>query len=146
MIVAGLDLHARFWSKVAVASIDRCWPWRAHVGANGYGRFELQGKMAGAHRVSVLLRDGAFPDPGDDVDHLCRNTACPRHLEVVSHQENTRRGVAGQVNGDRQRAITECPKGHPYNSVNTAFRQDGARRCRPCENQRRADYRARTGR
>ncbi len=32
---------------------------------------------------------------GMDVDHLCRNRACvnPKHLELVSHKENLRRGA-----------------------------------------------------
>jgi hypothetical protein len=91
--------------------------------------------MDGAHRVAVLLMTGALPGKGFDVDHLCRTTACvnPKHLEVVTHRENNLRGIAGQVNGDRMRAITHCPKGHAYDEENTHIRPTGARRCNACD-------------
>lgn len=126
---------ARFWAKVDNSQgPDACWLWTAYVGTHGYGRFKLAGRMEAAHRVSILLTTGAWPTPGMDVDHLCRVTACvnPAHLEVVTHQENNRRGIAGQVNADRQRAVTHCPQGHPYDADNTALRRDGRRRCKAC--------------
>lgn len=137
MKVVGLDL--RFWAKVAKGEPDECWPWQGHIDKrSGYGRLSVggrAGRMEGAHRVAVFLETGEWPPKGMDVDHLCRVHACVniRHLEVVTHQLNNQRGIAGEVNGARQLAITHCPRNHSYDERNTGVRQDGRRRCRECD-------------
>lgn len=71
-----------------------CWEWQGAVDPNGYGRFHLDGRMLGAHRVAYLLIAGAIPE-GHDLDHLCRNRRCvrPSHLEPVTRQVNLLRGA-----------------------------------------------------
>ncbi len=74
-----------------------CWvdtSYAPHV--NGYvsignGNRHLHIK---AHRKSYGFFIGLVPE-GLELDHLCRNRACynPAHLEPVTRQENTRRGL-----------------------------------------------------
>lgn len=156
IVTALKDLAAdpeRFWSKVD--KTGTCWQWTRYVESDGYGKFWVGprrvGQMVGAHRVAVFLATGEWMPKGMDVDHLCRNHGCvrPDHLEIVTHRENNRRGVAGQVNGARQRAITHCPQGHPYDDGNTRLRKadqwGGAhRKCRECWRLYMERYRART--
>lgn len=126
---------SRFWTKVQ--KTDTCWIWTAYQ-CEGYGRFGIgtagNRTMACAHRVAWELVHGPVPD-GLELDHLCRNPSCvnPDHLEPVTHQENVRRGLAAVLGGQRQRAKTHCPQGHPYDERNT-YRSPatGKRQCRCC--------------
>ena len=129
----------RFWGKVTGDDFTTCWEWTAYRDQNGYGRFNIGGRAGSthmAHRVAYELLIGPVPN-GLELDHLCRNRACvnPWHLDPVTHLVNSRRGIAGQVNAERQRAITHCPEGHPYDGQNTTLRSSGARRCKTCSRQ-----------
>lgn len=77
-----------------------CWSWPTR-NKSGYGSFYLHGKARKAHRVSfeLYVRD---LEPGEVVDHLCRNEGCvnPSHLEAVTHRENIMRGNV-RMKGDR---------------------------------------------
>ena len=72
-----------------------CWFWLGNVDEYGYGR--VGGRKRRAHRVWFELVRGPIP-AGMDLDHLCRNRRCvrPDHLEIVTRQENIRRGVAAR--------------------------------------------------
>ncbi|MBS69355.1 MAG: hypothetical protein CMK98_13615 [Pseudomonas sp.] len=115
-----------------------CWIWTAYIRPDGYGSFvtdtrAISHEVSLAHRFSYELHFGPIPD-GFDIDHLCRVRSCvnPAHLEAVTHAVNCRRGIAGAVNGDRQRAKTHCPRGHEYNQENTYISRKSARECRRC--------------
>jgi hypothetical protein len=119
-------LPTRLVEKIQVG--DGCWPWLAHVGPDGYGRFRWQNRQRVAHRVVYELLVGSVP-AGLQLDHLCRNRSCvrPDHLEPVTARENVRRSPIHVANR------THCPQGHPYDEVNTFIRSDGARVCKTCE-------------
>lgn len=125
----------RFWRKVEIEmKPNGCWLWTANKGRNGYGQFGIaRGVQKYVHRLVYEMFVG--PIPTDlEIDHLCkvRNCCNPRHLEAVTHLENCRRGTAG----DRERAKTHCPHGHPYSPENTYMRYPNKRRCLTCERTR----------
>ena len=131
-------LAERFWEKVDRRGSDECWPWLASLDAYGYGQIyggPLSPTNRKAHQVAYEINVGPIPS-GLELDHTCRNPACvnPAHLEPVTHRENGLRGVGV---GARNARKNHCPKGHPYDLVNTAFNKRG-RRCRTCKKLRRA--------
>lgn len=89
-----------------------CWEWQGAVDPNGYGRFHIDGRMLGAHRVTYQMLVGEIPE-GRDLDHLCRNRRCvrPSHLEPVSRYENLMRGetLAAAHGAGRDCGFTACP-------------------------------------
>lgn len=114
-----------------------CWEWTASRDAGGYGRVKAYGSMRVAHRVLYELLIGQVPE-GLQLDHLCRNRGCvnPEHLEPVTRKENVNRGIVAQVNGDRNRALTHCKRGHEFTLENTYIAStrlgNPARVCRAC--------------
>lgn len=132
-----LTVEERFWQKVRVAGPDDCWEWLGHIDRRGYGSCYFPNshprKNGVAHRYlyEVLLGKGPLPEHMS-IDHLCQNKRCvnPAHLEVVTMRENILRGNGKAANNARK---THCPNGHPYNLLNTYFRDGGRRRnCRIC--------------
>ena len=103
--------------------------WLGTKNPKGYGLFYLAGKMMAAHRFSIEMSAGAIP-PNLQVDHLCRNPACvkPEHLELVTPQENVRRGKAGVL----RRARTHCGRGHELTEANVYVDARGRHNCRSC--------------
>lgn len=136
----------RFWSKVE--KTENCWNWIGARMKSGYGEITLtspNGKFVlYAHRLSYMLYvDGYIPD-GMTIDHLCRNRSCinPMHLEVVTPEENKRRGESPLAKFARQ---THCLYGHVLDEVNTYINRLGHRYCRKC-NARRQRERSKHGR
>ena len=119
----------RFWSKVKIME-SGCWEWQAGLTKAGYGEFQLNGTMVKSHRFAYKLLKGEIPEDMV-IDHLCRNRRCvnPEHLEVVTMKVNTIRGIGPSSKCAR---LTHCPKGHPYDLLNTYIYADGSRRCRAC--------------
>lgn len=134
-----LGLPERFWAKTRVE--DRgyetpCLTWIAYVLPNGYGRFQWNGEVRGAHVVAYEVRHGEIPKRLDGdravVDHLCRNRDCVNvdHMELVTNRVNILRGetiIAANA------AKTHCPRGHEYTPENTYVHPTGGdRHCRIC--------------
>lgn len=117
-----------------------CWIWTGAIDKGGYGRVSYgHANCALAHRLAY----NTFIEPVPDyltLDHLCRNRACinPLHLEPVTKKVNCTRGLSGKhgKGGLFWRAKTHCPKGHPYDLLNTYFNKKGHRFCRLCHRHR----------
>jgi len=109
-----------------------CWVWTGPKDDKGYGRLSLRGVPKKAHREFYEVLRGTIP-VGFELDHLCRNRPCvrPDHLEVVTHQENMRRGAWATK--------THCPHGHEYSKENT-YTHRNRRFCRTCGRIARARY------
>ena len=148
-----IDTAVRFWTKVDRngpipehrPALGRCWVWIAST-VRGYGQFGVmvavgEQAMVKAHVWAWVQENGPVPN-GLQLDHLCRVRRCvrPSHLEVVSCAENIRRGVGvAAINA----AKTHCSRGHPYDSANSYVNAANYRKCRRCNMERAAEFRAR---
>lgn len=128
-------LPTDFWAKVNKdgpvpehrPDLGPCWLWTGAKQSLGYGTIGGGTDKMLAHHVLV-----GKPPKGLEYDHLCRIRNCvrPDHLELVTHAENVRRGLRGQL-------VTHCPKGHAYTPENTRYWQN-RRKCRACHRAREA--------
>jgi hypothetical protein len=141
-IKCAYDPMLRFARKVVVNAATGCWEWRGQRTHNGYGRFRVGPKRILVHRFTYERAVGPIPD-GMEIDHLCRNPACcyPRHLEVVTHRENTLRGTSPTADYAAQ---THCKRGHEFTPENTyIIPSSGSRQCLTCKRAARAGERER---
>lgn len=131
-------VNDRFWNRVDKLSTS-CWIWTGTVGRANYGEFWLsttQGHTF-AHRYAYQIVKGEIPK-GLVLDHLCRNPLCvnPDHLEAVTQQVNTLRGVGpSAINAQK----TYCPKGHEYTEENT-YIHSGKRYCCICRREHQRQF------
>lgn len=81
----------RFWRKVL--KTDTCWLWLGAIQSGGYGNIRINKKSVKSHRFAYEELVGEIPK-GMVIDHLCRNRRCvnPSHMEVVTFEENVKRG------------------------------------------------------
>jgi hypothetical protein len=137
-----VETFERFMARVRVDYDSGCWLWTASLSA-GYAQFHTGDRFSPAgnrvaskgHRLMYEHFIGPIP-PELEMDHLCENKPCvnPLHVEPVTSRENNlrihnRRGT--------------CPKGHPYNKVNTAITPGGSKRCRVCHRDWEREYKRR---
>ena len=118
-----------------------CMVWEGARSKAGYGQKRINGKLEYVHRLSAQERFGPIP-AGMQVDHLCRNRACYNadQLEIVTRQENVRRGEAGQ----HKKALLlrrHCNRGHGLTTENVKITSSGGRECRACRNEWQREYR-----
>ncbi len=95
----------RFWSKVDVGKVDECWEWKASKNGDGYGKFWINHKLWGAHRVAWILTFEPIPK-GLHCCHHCDNRGCcnPKHLFLGTDKGNQ---VDSARKGRRARKLTE---------------------------------------
>lgn len=93
---AAEQIAVRFWGKVRHGTRDECWPWTGYRSPGGYGRFQLGGYPANAHRVAWALHNNCDPAPNLIVMHQCDNPPCcnPRHLRLGTALDNMRDKVS----------------------------------------------------
>jgi len=124
----------RFWQKVEIQD-NGCWEWMGNINWKGYGGLRFNGRWVKAHRFAYELLVGPIPEDLQ-IDYLCRNRRCvnPAHMELVTTQENTRRGI------HRNSVKTHCSHGHPFDLFNTYFQRNKegviCRVCRACHRER----------
>lgn len=105
-------IKTRFWSKVCALPTG-CWVWLGYRKETGYGRFNFNGVVIGAHRAAWLLVHGPIPS-GLVVLHRCDTPECvnPAHLFLGTQQENMAdmRSKGREARGSRhgQAKITEA--------------------------------------
>lgn len=130
----GATVAERFWAKVVGRGLGGCWLWTGALNSSGYGHFKVGGRTVVAHRWAYEQEVGPIPD-GLTIDHLCRVRACVKveHLEVVTNQLNTLRGIGLAARNARK---THCLRGHEFTAKNTYIRPVGKRVCRACDRQR----------
>ncbi|KKN67778.1 hypothetical protein LCGC14_0458110 [marine sediment metagenome] len=124
-----IDPSIRFWGRVGQSYLG-CWLWQGYIRPDGYGEFAVSHrKSMPAHVFSYTDTYGPLPE-GLELDHLCRVHSCvrPDHLEAVTHQTNTLRGVGPAAQNAKK---IHCPQGHPYDASNTSIYKN-RRRCREC--------------
>jgi hypothetical protein len=115
-------LPARFWAQIVVDENVGCWLWTGHRDEGGYGRVTKGFETVYVHRVVWKALRGQLPPV---LHHVCPNKACcnPDHCEPRTRQMH---------GGERERAKTHCPAGHPYSGANLYWNRKGGRQCRIC--------------
>lgn len=124
-----------FESRHVADPLSGCWLWTGMLTTSGYGGYTDNGKVRVASRLSWELHEGPIP-PGLCVLHRCDVRPCvnPAHLFLGTKGDNNRDCAAKGRYPEQQR--THCPRGHPYDQVNT-YRHGGQRFCRACPRERR---------
>ena len=122
-----------------------CIQWWKYINPQGYGTCNKNARWSSilAHRFIYQECFGPIPD-GMTIDHTCHteavkrgecaggsecsHRACvnPAHMEVVTREENIRRGNNFQGNK------THCKWGHPFSGDNLIVYSKG-RLCRKCQ-------------
>lgn len=130
----------RFLDRTEIT--EGCWFSLCKLNADGYAEISHNGRQTLAHRYIYEALVKPIP-AGMRLDHKCRVRHCvnPLHLEIVTHEENTRRGESFSARNSRK---THCPQGHPYDAENTypAGTNGRGRGCKACRKARRTNGKA----
>ena len=121
--------------------IDGHLVWCGTSNPLGYGRMWVNGRTVLTHCLAWEVAYGPVPE-GIHVLHLCDTPPCnePEHLYLGTQADNMQdRDAAGNNHHVNK---TRCPRGHPYDEVNTYTDPSGARRCRACAQDRLRYWRA----
>ena len=107
-------------AKAFTVEPNGCWLWKQSLSRDGYGWTSYRNKTYQAHRFVYAWAVGLIPD-GLVIDHLCRVRHCvnPKHMELVTNDENLKRGVGPS-------GMTLCARGHGLSRLR------GQRRCLIC--------------
>ena len=137
----GVTPEERFWAKVD--KTETCWLWIGAQSRTGYGSFGVKRKTHYVHRLAYEWLIGPIPEKLV-IDHLCRVRNCvnPDHMEIVSHRENTLRGVGPAALNS---AKTHCKRGHLLDEQNTRmcnYLHYVFRKCITCDSDYQRSYRA----
>lgn len=93
------------WENVITrieVSRSGCWEWVGSLTADGYGKFQYEGKRWRAHRLTYFLVNGQIED-GIVICHACDNPKCvnPNHLFAGTHKDNRRDYISKQFSKRR---------------------------------------------
>lgn len=118
-----------FWPFVDRRAPNECWPWTGKQAASGYGRLKREGRSIPAHRTSLSLATGRWPDSETMALHSCDNRPCcnPAHLRWGTAADNMRdRSERGRAKGhprkiDADRAALMRSAGKSYQQIAEVF-------------------------
>ena len=93
----------------------KCLIWTGAKDNTGYGRLQVNGRLATAHRYAYEEAHGPIPD-GMVIDHICHKRTCVNvdHLRLATRQQNSanRSGVRGFRKHNLPRGV--YPNGPKY--------------------------------
>ena len=102
------SIDCRFWSKVEVDEITRCWNWKASLCTSGYGQFHAPRQRIRPYPASTFIFRHLFGVTQEKpwVLHRCDNRKCvnPDHLFTGSLHDN----MADMVSKGRQAHGQRC--------------------------------------
>lgn len=126
--------RVNFEAMISPEPNSGCWLWLGYTNRDGYGKFNVGGKIDGAHRVSYREYRGQIP-PGYLVLHSCDVASCvnPDHLRLGSDVENAadkakRRRVHQKIS-DQQVAEVRAATGR-YRDIGEKYKISASLVCR----------------